>query len=236
MIKAAIEKILTLAPPCEITHNGRKYTDKPLHMFPTPHTEPVRFHTLEGLTNVVLNEYVNYPSGLMVKVDECSVAVLSSEMDPYDLKRDVYYEAEADVPTFSSGKYISYEEMMIALKSKFVSTPQRDELIKTLGTIVEENHTAISDDGFSQSVNVKQGIAFIGSKIIDPIVKLKPYRTFVEVEQPESEFLVRLRSGGEVALFEADGGAWKLTARANTAKYLRERLEKEECADIIVVE
>lgn len=45
---------------------------------------------------------------------------------------------------------------------------------------------------------------------------LRPYRTFREVEQPASEFVFRLRSlNGEVpwcALFEADGGKWKLDA------------------------
>jgi len=55
-------------------------------------------------------------------------------------------------------------------------------------------------------------------------VKLKPYRTFNEVEQPESEFLLRLSDGAQVALYEADGGAWKLTARRNIADYLRKQL------------
>jgi hypothetical protein len=45
-------------------------------------------------------------------------------------------------------------------------------------------------------------------------VKLSPYRTFREVAWPESEFVFRLRSRGggvpECALFEADGGKWKL--------------------------
>lgn len=124
--------------------------------------------------------------------------------------------------------------MMIALKSKFVPTDELNELVKLLGTITEENRTAISDDGFTQSVNVKQGIALIGNKAVNPIVKLKPFRTFVEVDQPESEFLIRLRQGGEVALFEADGGAWKLEARHNVAENLRELLSDME--NVLIVE
>lgn len=74
-------------------------------------------------------------------------------------------------------------------------------------------------------------------KGVKPIVKLKPYRTFSEVEQPESEFLVRLSDGGRVALYEADGGAWKLQARRNVADYLKENLaDLIESGDVIVVE
>lgn len=69
---------------------------------------------------------------------------------------------------------------------------------------------------------------------IKPIVKLKPYRTFFEVEQPESEFLLRIGDGGQVGLFEADGGMWKMTARYTIKSYLQEAL-KEEINDGIVI-
>jgi len=48
-------------------------------------------------------------------------------------------------------------------------------------------------------------------------IRLRPYRTFREIEQPASLFVLRLQKGrdGELpraALFEADGGQWKLEA------------------------
>ena len=223
MIKAAIEKILSLAPPTTIEHGSRTYTDKPLALVSPPHASTLEFSTLRGLCDIVQREIENYPNELIIKADERSVNVYTN-MHYEDLERDHPYCAKADTPSIYFDRYISYEDMMITLKSKFVPTAERDELIRTLGTIIEENHTALSDDGFTQTVNIKQGIAIVGSKAINPIVRLKPYRTFVEVEQPESEFLIRLRSGGEVALFEADGGAWKLQARENIAVYLREKL------------
>lgn len=223
MIKSAIEKILSLAPPTTIEHGSRTYTDKPLTLVLPPHASTLEFSTLRGLCDIVQREIGNYPNGLIIKANAKSVDVYT-DMRFEDATRDLPYCAEADTPSIYFDRYISYEDMMITLKSKFVPTAERDELIRTLGTIIEENRTALSDDGFTQTVNIKQGIAMIGSKVINPIVRLKPYRTFVEVDQPESEFLVRLRSGGEVALFEADGGAWKLQARENIAVYLREEL------------
>lgn len=61
-------------------------------------------------------------------------------------------------------------------------------------------------------------------------VYLAPYRTFREVTQPLSPFVLRMKQGREgglptVALFEADGGKWKLDAIAFIRDFLREKIE-----------
>lgn len=57
-----------------------------------------------------------------------------------------------------------------------------------------------------------------------PIVRLAPYRTFREIKQPESEFLLRSRIDDnnvpKLALYEADGGAWKISAIHGIAEYI----------------
>lgn len=62
---------------------------------------------------------------------------------------------------------------------------------------------------------------------IKPRVALRPFRTFLEVEQPESEFLLRLDDDGNVGLFEADGGMWQQTAKASIAAYFEDKLAQE---------
>ena len=57
-----------------------------------------------------------------------------------------------------------------------------------------------------------------------PRVPLRPFRTFQEVEQPESEFLLRMDEEGNIGLFEADGGMWKLTARQTVKAFLEAKL------------
>ena len=53
---------------------------------------------------------------------------------------------------------------------------------------------------------------------------LRPYRTFVEIDQPTSRFIFRMEQGREqtvnAAIIEADGGAWKLKAIQNIIDYL----------------
>ena len=70
---------------------------------------------------------------------------------------------------------------------------------------------------------------------IEPRVALRPYRTFLEVEQPESEFLLWLDDNGNVGLFEADGGMWRQTAKASILAYFEARLSDEIKAGKVVV-
>lgn len=60
-------------------------------------------------------------------------------------------------------------------------------------------------------------------------VNLIPYRTFLEVEQPASDFVFRVsegRCGAPVfKLVAADGGVWKSQAVANVKAYLVEALK-----------
>ena len=61
-------------------------------------------------------------------------------------------------------------------------------------------------------------------------VTLAPFRTFRDVAQPASLFVLRVQGGGEtpnVALFEADGGAWRLAAIENIKKWLEENITGE---------
>ena len=69
----------------------------------------------------------------------------------------------------------------------------------------------------------QKGVALQGAETIRPLVKLKPYRTFQEVGQPEGLFLIRIDERG-ISFIEADGGMWKLTARKTIKEYLEKEL------------
>ena len=48
------------------------------------------------------------------------------------------------------------------------------------------------DNGVSQEVEARQGVSLKALVQVKPRVALRPFRTFLEVEQPVSEFLLRL--------------------------------------------
>ncbi|MBP5431037.1 hypothetical protein [Ruminococcus sp.] len=237
MERSAIEKIEELCVPNIHEEYGYVYSDKHLYVLPEPHVNTLTFHTLDGLVNSLLEEYKDFNGPLLIDVrDEETVAVYSS-ISCADRQREIPYEVRAEIVEIPFNRKLDYETMMITLKSKFVETPELLELVKLLGTITEENSATASDDGFTQTVVVRKGIMLHENKAVNPIRKLKPYRTFNEVDQPESEFLLRLSEGGGVALYEADGGAWKLQARRNVAEYLKNALANlVEAGEVIIVE
>lgn len=237
MDRTAIEKIEELCEPHLIEKYGYEYSDKELKVVKKPTVSTIRLHTLAGLVDVVKKEYTNFDGPVIVNVDCEEYVRVYSAIDEDDRAREIPYDVTAELIEIPFNRRLDYETMMITLKSKFVETTELLELVKLLGTITEENSATASDDGFTQSVVVRKGIAMKEGKTVKPIVKLKPYRTFNEVDQPESEFLVRLSDGAQVALYEADGGAWKLQARRNVADYLKENLaDLIESGDVIVVE
>ncbi len=64
---------------------------------------------------------------------------------------------------------------------------------------------------------------------------LAPFRTFSEIAQPESPFVLRMKQRNptpesliaDSALIEADGGAWRPVAIAAIGAYLRDALALE---------
>lgn len=237
MDRTFVEKITELAAPNIISENGYTYSDKSLKVIQEPCVNTMNFRTLRGLIDTLKNEHSQFIEPLIVNVvGEAEVEVYSA-INKADRKREIPYHSEAETVHIDFNRKLDYESMMITLKSKFVETPELLDVIQLLGTITEENSAQTTDDGFSQSVIVRKGVVLKENKVVKPIIKLKPYRTFNEIEQPESEFLLRLSDGGYAALYEADGGAWKLEARKNVAEYLRKELsELIENQLVIVVE
>lgn len=234
MERTGIEKIVELAAPNVQKIDGRTYTDKRIVPVERPRVKTLELTTLNSLVKLIREESANYIAPLIVQVSSYDAVEVFAGIQAADRKRENPYRCKAETIRIQFDQKLDYESMMIALKSKFVQTPELLELVKLLGSITEQNSAQVSDDGFSQNVVVRKGIALKDNKTINPIVKLKPYRTFAEIDQPESEFLLRLSDGANVALYEADGGAWKLEARKRIADYLREALDGQE--DILVVE
>lgn len=69
----------------------------------------------------------------------------------------------------------------------------------------------------------QKGVSLQQNATIRPLVHLRPYRTFQELEQPDGLFLIRIDERG-ITFVEADGGMWKLSARKTIKAYLETAL------------
>jgi hypothetical protein len=145
-----------------------------------------------------------------------------------DMQRKQYIHSQAFVPPFSYGQFMDAEAFIIRLQSLFADNEGRTDkagILKFVGNMQEEHVKTVKDDGVSQAAVVKTGIVTVEEAVCPNPVVLAPFRTFIEVEQPASKFILRLKEGGLVALFEADGGAWKREAVQNIMKYLRSKFD-----------
>ena len=109
-------------------------------------------------------------------------------------------------------------------------TPDLETILKVAGNVEAKTTANYGDDGVSQKTTIKQGIASKTDVLVPNPVTLIPYRTFLEVEQPGSEFVFRIKdSGGAPAfmLVEAEGGLWKHEAMQNVKDFLANALAEE---------
>lgn len=113
------------------------------------------------------------------------------------------------------------------LQSAFVDLGDRAALLKVTGSIKDENITEVGDNGVSQGVKIKTGVASINEVLVPNPVTLTPYRSFQEIEQVESKFIFRMQSGPRAALFEADGNMWRNEAMIRIKEYLKKNVPEE---------
>jgi hypothetical protein len=144
-------------------------------------------------------------------------------------QRRHFIEAQAKTPEFRFCNWYDQESFIIAMQSKFLLTDHLSLVLSLVGGLNDGAVKTFSDDGITQTVQAKAGLARVADVSVPNPVCLIPYRTFVEVEQPASKFIFRMKSGREtpeMALFEADGGAWKNEAMKNIRDYLSDKLAK----------
>ena len=134
-----------------------------------------------------------------------------------------YFVEATDVPGWDSDKTLGFEDMQIALRTRFQDSRDMPYIQKLLSDITTGGKITCNDNGIATSVVTQKGVALQGTEVIRPIVNMRPYRTFQEVEQPESPFLIRVSERG-LRLIASDGGMWKLAARQTVKAFLEEQL------------
>ncbi|GLY09577.1 hypothetical protein [Pseudobacillus badius] len=234
MIKEAIEYIIGLGNTRVVDIGLQTYSTEKMYLIEDPTPTPLAVHSLSGLVDYISSKF-DGSQQVMIHVKSPTRVECFSTYNS-DMKRDHFISAEAMLPSFTFDRFYDSEDFNIKLQSVFVQNEDRDIMLKVVGNIKEENVRTVGDNGVSQAVQAKTGVATVAMVEVPNPVTLKPYRTFVEVEQPESEFIFRMKNGPMCALFEADGGAWELAAMKRVKEYLIAALEEEiEAGQVVVI-
>ena len=134
--------------------------------------------------------------------------------------------SNAIVNEFQFDRYYDQERFLIELQANFLETEDILKIRQVAGSIQAGTTAIYDDDGISQKTTIRSGIANNTDIIVPNPVRLCPYRTFAEIEQPESSYVFRIEDTDGVPAFklvEADGGLWK----NETMKRIKEYLESE---------
>lgn len=237
MIKAALRYLMEEMSPAKVIEaNGEEWSDRKLYRINhNPKASPIELYTLSSLVDYLKSSIDDFPK-LIVHVKSPTRVSVYSNLD-YDRERECLVEVSAQLPDFRFNQYMDHEEFCINLQSKFIDNGDRALLLKFAGTVEAGSVAQYGDDGVTQKATVKTGVASKSDAVVPNPVILTAYRTFLEVEQPAQQFIFRMQQGntGSVicALFEADGGAWRIDAVENVRLYLEEQLE--DIKDILII-
>lgn len=232
MLKEAIEKITELAGAKFHEADGHIYTDGTITEV-RPELDLIRtlsLTSLDALIQFIKKEAVHItekfePLFITVSSHKDVFCYTAIEPENRNQRTLLYHVTATDVPGWESETKLPFEQASIALQTRFQETDDRNYTLRILSQITSGGKVTYNDNGIATSVITQKGIALQGSEVIRPLVKLRPYRTFQEVMQPEGMFLIRVDERG-ISFIEADGGMWKLSARQIVKEYLEKELEE----------
>lgn len=225
------------ALPTKEEVDGRHYTVRDIKPVYDPTPSAFVVNTLTGLVDYLkINvDKLDLDSLICHVVSPETVSVFSALHGNFQ-QRSEYVRAKLDMKGFEFDDYLSPEEFNIGLQSCFTDTPltvdgelkptDKGLVLKYVGNVKESVVKESGDDGVSQRMAVKIGIAAIEDVVLPNPVTLRPYRTFNEVEQPASAFVFRACNGPKFGLWEADNGAWKGAAMKNIKAFLEFKLHE----------
>lgn len=183
--------------------------------------------TLSGLSDLVTASFEGITNDKFVAhiVSPTQVDIVGLASDEHG-RRKRFATAEAWLPSgLQVGVFQDHNEFMLLLQRYFVPNDDVTYLLTLCANLTDEKAVTSTDDGLTQTVGTRSGVRWQSTTAVKPRVSLAPFRTFTEVAQPESIFVLRMQSPKEpgipkLGLFDADGGAWRKQAIDNIARNL----------------
>lgn len=236
-----VQAIQDSVSPMELTLGDLSYVSRPIYLPPeAPRLCPLDINTLTG----VVQYRKSLPDvNLLIHVASPTQVYIITPTQGRHKQRDIHVDADcSDIigKGFRFGEFMDVEQFIINLQSQFLADENRATILACVGNLASEHVRTLEDDGVSQAVETKTRLAQRSLTRVPNPITLRPYRTFPEVEQPASDFVLRLRQGdaGELpkaALFASDGGRWKLAAMTAIAEWIDTQLSNTSMADTRVI-
>jgi len=191
-----------------------------------PKIETLQVSNLTSVVEFLKGNIDDYDGRLLVQVVSPYEVRVLTPLDPDRIRQEIL-RAVAILPNnIRYDSFVDTEQFNIMLQASFADKGDKALVLKFTGLIRDEAVKETGDNGISQKVTIKTGIASVGEAEVPNPVNLAPYRSFPEIDQVGSKFIFRMQEGPKAALYEADGGAWKNESMKRIKDYLKENLKE----------
>jgi hypothetical protein len=221
--KSFLEKVEQMSAPIMFPVGGVNYSSKPISIITPPQAAKLAVNSLSAVIDFCGKEMEAGQHVLHI-VDHAKVSLLGPLSAEFRT-REHFVVASAFGYAFTFGTWYPVDEFIISLQAQFIQDETTASILKLVGNMTKVQEIGTKDDGVTQRVEAKTGLAKVENISVPNPVKLAPFRTFIEIDQPYSNFVLRLDANHRCALFEADGGAWKIEAMQKVKVFLQNGLK-----------
>lgn len=234
-LRDAIDYLVDLAEeakePKVVDIAGKTYCDKSLKRYDKEEkADPLTATSLNSLLDYINGKSDELRESMIIHVESPTSVRLISGLDK-ERNREELFRVTTNPNGFVFDSYYDQERFIINMQTAFQQSEETALILTVAGNVENKTVANYGDDGTSQKATISKGIAGKEDVIVPNPVTLKPYRTFLEVDQPESKFIFRIGEAGNGSpifkLVEADGGIWKYDAVDQIKEFIKGNLKPE---------
>lgn len=212
------------------------YLTRPVFLVPEKHDiGALEISTLNGLIDYLrfnVDSHNISDKGLVIVVDSPEKVSVRRQVESSKDQRMTWLIAKYEIDEFPFERFLNHEDFVIKAQALICQDDERDNLLKFIGNLTTALVQTSVDNGISQTVTVEKGVRKSEVELPNP-VNLCPRRTFPEITQPVSPFVLRVKQSREgqmpeIALFEADGGLWEVEAINRIKNFIKDALKESE--------
>lgn len=250
MIKQAMEYFKEQSETKVMEINERQYTSDSVYPVLEPEIKSRQTQTLTSVIDYLKSNPDEIKGNKVIHIESPTKVTLSTGIFGDFRQHEKLIDAVANIPRLNIGSWMDNEEFIIELQAKYTqfmfenadgtlthTSGDKEALLKVIGNLKTEAVKKHSDDGISQKVEIKQGITTVAEAVVPNPVLLAPFRTFPEIDQVPSQFIFRMREnrGVEMALFEADGGAWEMETIQRIKAYMEAQIKEHGIENVTIL-
>lgn len=242
-LKEAISYLVDLADDARDPHvvdiNGKTYCDKNLKRYDSEEmASPLTASSLSSLLDYINGKSDELRESMIIHVESPTAVRLLSGLTKERQRESLFY-VRTNPNGFEFDHYYDQERFIINMQTAFQQTKEVALITTVAGNVENKTVANYGDNGTNQSVTISRGVAGKEAVEVPNPVVLQPFRTFLEVEQPESKFVFRIGEDTDgkplFKLVEADGGLWKYDAVRAIKDYIKDNLDPEFVSRITVI-